>query len=463
VDVLPPIQLGERAMTGEIEVRAATAVITSHARGAETLVDEVERRGDPVLLVCLDGARHDHGGTLADVLHVPLVSAGMIASLIAHARSPRRALHAAVRLRTADALVRLLTALHLARVLSSRGIAEVTGVDAQSSAIAAAIGELTVLTPPDLSELSVDWSRLGATRIGVRWVSKRINSIAAEVSLDGGARVVAKHQRAHGGVAATERAAHEHAVLSSLAHSMAEEALTVPRVLLFDAERATVVMERARGVALDAQFAEAARDRHRMPMLLDGLRGAGAWLAAMQSATARSFDGRAVLAEVVEMARDDVSAVAKRDRILRGGRTLILATLESLQRRVSVRPLLVAGHHDDYWPGNVFFDGDRVTVIDFESFRDGLGLEDAAFFLIRADLLRRRFRLRIPDLAARFFAGYGDDPDPDALRLFTITKGLRSLARRAGEDLPLPQRLWTRRTIRNAVLRALRHAHPWAG
>jgi hypothetical protein len=71
--------------------------------------------------------------------------------------------------------------------------------------------------------------------------------------------------------------------------------------------------------------------------------------------------------------------------------------------------------------------------------------------------------LRIPDLAARFFDGYGDDPDPDALRLFTITKGLRSLARRAGEDLPLPQRLWTRRTIRNAVLRALRHPHPWAG
>jgi hypothetical protein len=450
-------------MTEAVETRYARAVIARSARDGEAFVNDLERRGDPALLVCLDGARHDHAGTLADVMHVPLVSAGMVASLLAHVRAPGRALRVAARLRTTNALLRLLTALHLARALASRGVAEVAGIDAQSSAIAAAIGELTVLTPPDLSELSIDWSRLGARRIGVRWVSKRINSIAAELTLDGGARVVAKRQRAHGGVAAVERASHEHAVLASLARAMTEEALTVPRVLLFDEDNATVVMERARGVALDAQFAEAARDRRSMPLLLDGIRAAGAWLAAMQAATARSFDGRAVLAEVVEMARDDVSTLAKTDRGLHRHRTAILFALEGLQRRVSVRPLLVAGHHDDYWPGNVFFDGERVTVIDFESFRDGLALEDAAFFLIRADLLRRRFRLRIPDLAARFFDGYGDDPDPDALRLFTITKGLRSLARRAGEDLPLPQRLWTRRTIRNAVLRALRHPHPWAG
>ena len=450
-------------MTEGVETRYATAVIARRARDAEAVVNDREQRGDPVLLVCLDGTRHDHEGTLADVMHLPLASAGMVASLVAHLRRPGRALRVAARLRTTNALFRLLTAVHLARVLSSRGVAEVVGIDERSSAIASAVRELAVLAPPDLSELTVDWSRLGARRIGVRWVSKRINSIAAEVSLDGDARVVVKRQRAHGGVAATERASHEHAVLSSLAQAMTEEALTVPRVLLFDEENATVVMERARGIALDAQFAEAARDARLLPRLLDGIRGAGMWLAAMQSATARSFDARALLAEIVEMARDDLSTIGKHERILHRNRTSILSALEGLQRRVSVRPLLVAGHHDDYWPGNVFFDGERVTVIDFESFRSGLALEDAAFFLIRADLLRRRFGLRIPDLAARFFDGYGDDPEPDALRLFTITKGLRSLARRAGEDLPLPQRLWTRRTIRNAVLRALRHPHPWAG
>jgi hypothetical protein len=96
-----------------------------------------------------------------------------------------------------------------------------------------------------------------------------------------------------------------------------------------------------------------------------------------------------------------------------------------------------------------------VTVIDFEGYREGLPLEDAAYFLIRAELLARRFRVRTQGLTDAFFRGYGSTPDAGALRLFTMTKGLRTLANNTGGNLPLPQRLWTRRTVRNAVLRCL--------
>ncbi|HEU4522402.1 MAG TPA: hypothetical protein VFT12_10385, partial [Thermoanaerobaculia bacterium] len=97
-------------------------------------------------------------------------------------------------------------------------------------------------------------------------------------------------------------------------------------------------------------------------------------------------------------------------------------------------------------------------VIDFEGFRDGLWLEDVAYFLIRSDMLRRRFGLPFPDLGQQFFETYapGEKPDREALRLFTLTKGLRTLANGTGDDLPLPQRIWTRRSIRKAVFAAMR-------
>ena len=212
-------------------------------------------------------------------------------------------------------------------------------------------------------------------------------------------------------------------------------------------------MERAPGSALDALFAGAAPG----DQLSEAVRAAGVWLAAMQSVTRRDVDGRALLDELVSKAVEDAAKLKEHRRIAE--------RLEELRRRLSSRPLTVTGHHDDYWPGNIFFDGTRVTVIDFESFRDGLPFEDVAYFLIRCELLGRRFRVPLPHLAERFFDGYspGTPPDADALHLFTLTKGLRSLARGIGDDLPMPQRVWTRRTIRRAVLRGPSFALPGSG
>lgn len=407
-----------------VEPRIAIGIVGATSRDAAS-IDELEHDGQPVTLICLDRSRHQHD-TRADVIHVAPLSLAALASFVTRfLREPLRMVR----------LLRRPVAVHIAKLLAARGIAKVRGGDPLASDVQSLLGTASAR----LDEIVIDWSRLGATRAGVRWFTRRINSIAAEISLDGDARrVVVKQQRTHAGGSAGERFAHELRVLRLLHEALGDR---VPRVLLADEERALMVMERARGTAVDALFAASSEE------IADAVRGAGAWIAAMQHATRRDIEGRAVL--------DEVMATAVADAKKLGGADDILRTLERLQQTVSTRALSVVGHHDDYWPGNVFFDAGHVTVIDFESYRDGLPLEDPAFFLLRCEMLRRRFGLPVDDLEKRFFEGYGAEPDRDALRLFTITKGLRMLARGAGEGLPLPQRIWTRRLVRDVIRRAL--------
>lgn len=448
----------------------AVAVLSAgrHRPDVASVVDELERQGQPVTLVCLDRSRHEHQPTAADVLHPPMLSAAVLSSLVIRViREPIRILRMIIRVcvvtnprLTVASLVRLPAAIHIAQILSRRGITEVRPTDGVASRIGVVVTQLSDRAPADLTALPLDWSRLSAGGVGVRWFSRRINSIAAEVSVgaDNQRAVVKRRQQADAVRSAVDRTAHEYRVLRMLSESMADDTLTVPRVLLFDAEAAILVMERARGTTLEALFAAAAADRGMLDRLAEGIRGAGAWLAAMQAATPGSADGRALLTEVVSAAVGDAAKVAVTDRIIRRHHREIVARLDTLERSLSGRPLAVSGHHGDYFPGNVFFDGERVTVIDFESFRVGLWLEDVAYFFIRSEMLRRRFRLSLPDLAQRFFDGYsgGRKADGEALRLFTLTNGLRNLANGVGEDLPMPQRVWTRRTIAGAVLGAMR-------
>lgn len=337
----------------------------------------------------------------------PLFSARV---LFAAAREPLRALrHLSPR------------AVWLAQTLRQRGISEVRAAEPRLQRAAEAVASLLGDARPDTSLLDLDWSPLGVQSIGIRWIATRLDAAVAEVVLDGSREAIVKQHRAEPVI---ERARHEAAALARLPN--------VPRVLLFDERRATIVMERAPGAALDRLFARAEPRR-----LLPALERAGAWLREMQDATRRDADP-AVLAAVLATAKQDAHGDAK--------------LLRALERTVPPQP--VTGHHGDFWPGNVFVDGDRVTVIDFEGFREGLPLEDVAYFLLRVELLARRFRVRIAGLDAAFFRGYGE-ADRDALRLFTITKGLRTLANGTGGNLPLPQRLWMRGVIRGAIRRSL--------
>ncbi|MGZ5472403.1 MAG: aminoglycoside phosphotransferase family protein [Thermoanaerobaculia bacterium] len=313
-------------------------------------------------------------------------------------------------------------AIYLAQTLRQRGITEVRAADERLQSAATTIESLIGAPPLDPSLLDLDWTPLGARSLGIRWISSRLDAAVAEVVIDGVRDVIVKQHRTEPVV---ERARHEVSTLERLPN--------VPRVLLFDERRATIVMERAPGVSLDRLFARAEPDR-----LLPALERAGAWLREMQNATRGAADGTAVLGDVLATAVKDANGDA---RILR-----------ALERRIGDQP--VVGHHGDYWPGNIFVEGERVTVIDFEGFREGLPLEDVAYFLIRVELLARRFRVRIPGLGEAFLRGYGE-LDREVLRLFTITKGLRTLANDTGGNLPLPQRLWMRNVIRGTIRRAI--------
>ena len=425
------------------------ALLTSGEAAAWKLAGELERQGQPVTVVVIGGPRGVDAPADADVVRLPMLSPGIAASFAMRIlREPGRLLRLALRHRT---LLRLPLAVHVAQLVARRGIGEVRAEGPLATKVAAVVRELTGPTHADLSDLPVDWQALSPGRdapLGVRWIVRRINSIAAEVSV-GGRRVVVKRQRSHRGGSAADRWAHELAVLRRLGDAMTDGHLGVPQVLQADEAAALIVMERAPGVSLDAMFAE------RSDGLDAAIEGAGAWLAAMQRVSVSGQDGAALLDRIVGRAVEDAALLASKDGAFRRRQRAIVRGIERLRQSVAKRPLRVTGHHDDYWPGNIFFDGTRVSVIDFESFRDGFPLEDAAYFLLRAELLQRRFRVPLPDLAARFFIGYGAPADDEALRLFTLTKGLRSLANGMGEDLPAPQRIWTRRTMRNALMRAL--------
>ena len=144
---------------------------------------------------------------------------------------------------------------------------------------------------------------------------------------------------------------------------------------------------------------------------------------------------------------------AIRDAEATGQDPAILARLRELQMRVAPRALVACGHHGDYWPGNVFLDDARVTVIDFEGYRPGLPLEDVAYFLIELELLMPRHARHLPALRVAFLDGYGGIDDADALQLFTLTKTLHLISRDAGSQHPFLIAIWMRRTLRNIVRR----------
>ncbi|HEX7186514.1 MAG TPA: glycosyltransferase, partial [Thermoanaerobaculia bacterium] len=225
--------------------------------------------------------------------------------------------------------------------------------------------------------------RAGLDGAGVRRVHRRMDSMVVEALAAGPQELILKIQRSRPGESRPplERARHEFEVLSCLYQRFAgESGFGVPRPLRLAEEVSAVVMERCQGTALD----EIVR-RGRMARgaewegLLAALRRAGGWLRLFQRHTQ-------------------------------------------------------AGHHGDFWPGNVYVDRKGgVQVIDFEGYREGLPWEDPAYFLVHLELffawpgLRRRFA----KASAAFLDGYleGDRLDRAALSHCLASKARQALAR----------------------------------
>jgi Ser/Thr protein kinase RdoA (MazF antagonist) len=282
-------------------------------------------------------------------------------------------------------------------------------------------------------------------------VHERAGSIITEMVLDDGVEVVVKKQREspNDPRPASESARIEYEVLTALRRDMTATVdgilYTVPRALQLDESAASVMMTRAAGTPLD-RIISAARRRRAMKALETPLRQAGRWLRIMQQSTRSEGDSGPILATLVDAALHDLNAVPD----LSGVRERVGALLKRMSG-----PFSVAGHHGDLWPGNLFMSGRSVEVIDFEGFRDGLPLEDAAYFLSYLELLPLAM-FDYPRMERAFLDGFldGDPLDRRALELFKVMHAVRTLARMMTRR-SLRDRV-VRRTLMKTILRSLR-------
>lgn len=278
----------------------------------------------------------------------------------------------------AAALKRLLADPGLRLRLGGRGRERVEAEFRLDGTVVDLISRIDRHAEPAGSEVSDLLRRAGLAGAGVRRVHRRLDSLVVEALAAGPRELILKIQRPRPGESRPplERARHEFEVLSYLHQRFAG----VPRPLRLAEEISAVVMERCRGTALDEIVRRGRMARGaEWERLLAALRRAGGWLRLFQRHTR-------------------------------------------------------AGHHGDFWPGNVYVDPDGgVQVIDFEGYREGLAWEDPAYFLVHLELffawpgLRGRFE----KAAAAFLGGYleGGRLDQAALSRCLAAKARQALAR----------------------------------
>lgn len=227
-----------------------------------------------------------------------------------------------------------------------------------------------------------------------------------------------------------ERARHEFHVLTRLARpgGNGDAPLRVPRPVCLQEDAATLVMEACGGRPLSELLRETRGITGEHARARGAMRAAGAWLAALQARTS----GEAEPEEALRLWRGRVETDLEQCRTILPPRLLsrIAGRVGEVPCRADVPGV---GRHCDFWPGNLLVDEDRVAVLDFAGFGPGLPWEDAAYFLIQAELffdyplVRRRF----PTLRQAFLSGYGRpalerDRDWAAFRLGAV---LQILAR----------------------------------
>jgi aminoglycoside phosphotransferase (APT) family kinase protein len=294
--------------------------------------------------------------------------------------------------------------------------------------------------------------------LGVRRVHQRADSTVVEVLVSGeqrGRDVVFKVQRAH---PAGERARLEFDVLSLLSERFAGcPSYGVPLPLGLDETVAAVMMEPCRGRPLDTLVREARAScaPGRRIALESALRRTGGWLRMFQAQTERQAEGGRALEVLLARARADLHACTGR-ALAPPSAARIAERLDGLAARVAGEPLRVVGRQGDFWPGNVYAGDDRVEVIDFEGFGEGLPYEDPAYFLLQLELFYAYPGLRRPfaGLGRAFLEGYleAEALDRPAWELCRLAKGLQMLAQDVARVRARgPRRRWRRHVLRTQV------------
>ena len=308
---------------------------------------------------------------------------------------------------------------------------------------------------------SLDWSELGAVALGVRRVYQRRDSFIADVTVtDGVARrdvIVKKYlERSGEPRVASIRVQHEHEMLlrmrSEMMFSITHRGTvyTVPRVLLFDERRSTLVLARARGQSVASMLRRTRGGAGAVTRLAPTMRRAGMWLQFMHDQTRTTDDGRASFNTAMREAERDLALAAAIDWPVRQFHGVILARLQSLEAAMADRRWSSVAHHGDYAPSNIFVGESTVDVVGFDDSRDGLPLEDVAHFLLHLRFVTRHHA----ELARPFLDGIGT-VDAEELKLFTLVRGLQLLARGSATSAELARSRRNRNALRRAIMETL--------
>lgn len=366
----------------------------------------------------------------------------------------------------ASALRRLLADPGLRRAMGNAGRATVERRFRLPACVEELLARIDAHNPPVPAELgqalrASSWKGFSGSAVGVRRIHARPESLVAELLVSDGQQtreVVFKIQKARPGPP-SERARREHDALSFLARRPGRDGHSgVPQPLHLDERGAAIVMERSRGVPLDdlIRAARGRRDPRLRAAVARAMRSTGRWLRSFQQRTGTTAAAGAALESLVAGARTDLEACVRGGLSPRTGARIGERLAAAAARARAAGPRL-AGHHGDFWPGNIHVDveHDVIEVIDFEGFRDGLPYEDACYFLAHLRLflaypMLGAERARLP---AAFLDGYleGAAFDEAGAEVCRTAKALQILARSGARYSGL-RGWWRRKALRDLAL-----------
>lgn len=299
--------------------------------------------------------------------------------------------------------------------------------------------------------------------VGLRRVREGEDSLVLELAVaDGGSvrdLVCKVHKRRSGeSRPAPERARREYEILLSLTSGLAVGADSarpdrVPIPLGLDETAAAVVLESCRGRRLDELIRgdRTSLEPARVAAIERAVENSGRWLRWFQAQSDCRLGAEEALDRLAVRAEADLENCRQSLGEARARR--IARHVVALRDRIAPRAELATIHHGDFWPGNVLVNGDTVTVLDFEGFRDGVCLEDVARFLLHLrlalspPLIGFWLAPRRQSLQRRFLDGYlaGRAPDAALFQLAGLAAAMHLLSRSRGSGL---RTRWQRRALR---------------
>lgn len=234
---------------------------------------------------------------------------------------------------------------------------------------------------------------------------------------DGGAAIIAKYYLDDEGARTARITA---SICQALDRSASRTMLGVPRVLGYDATRRLLLQEPVAGIRFDALLAG--------PDALHALERAGRALAALHGLDAAVGAPSAMRDHLQDLIRPHPARLARelpslRPRLRRILRTLLLADASWRGRRSDV-PV-----HRDVHPKQLFLDGDRVCLIDWDLSARGDAALDVGNFVA---YLRARLHMDDPAVEAltRGYAAVGDPGALDRVPLYEALTYVRLACKR---------------------------------